>query len=91
MLTIHYERLVEKYEPTIRKICTFIGVPVTREILNWHKYATVRRNRALYSPIEEIKDSSIGRWMASEYRERVERLTSLTEGMKLLSELGYTE
>jgi hypothetical protein len=91
VLTIHYERFVENFEPTIRRICRFLEIPLSREIINWHRYATVRQNKALFSPIEELRSTSIGKWMEPDNKERVKKLTRLPDGLHLLHSLGYMD
>ncbi|MFC2089913.1 sulfotransferase [Bacteroidota bacterium] len=87
--TIKYESLVTEFDKTIEGICDFLGIPLLGEIKNWHKYASVRENRALFSPIQEISNSSVGKWKLEENKERMKELTDLPEGIKLLKELNY--
>jgi hypothetical protein len=87
--TIKYEELVTDYENIIKGICAFLDIPLSREILQWHTFASVRQNNALVSSIKEINASSIGKWKKSINTSRVEELTNLPEGLKLLKSLNY--
>ncbi|MEX2370043.1 MAG: sulfotransferase [Bacteroidales bacterium] len=87
--TIRYEDLVKDYPNTIGEICSFLEMPLSDEIINWHKNATVRQNNALYQKIDEISTTSVEKWKKPENSERVQQLTGNTEGMKLLEKLGY--
>ncbi|MFC2129198.1 sulfotransferase [Bacteroidota bacterium] len=87
--TMHYEDLINEFEQTISGICNFLDIPVSEEILNWHKHTTVRKNRALYSPIKEISNSSIGKYTRPENRERFQLFMENKEAVELLKVLGY--
>jgi hypothetical protein len=89
VLTIRYEDLVEQYEKTIGSVCSFLEIPLSEEILNWHKFATVRQNNALFSEIAKINSSSIGKWHKTENTERVSRLTEKHEAVALLKKFNY--
>ncbi len=87
--TIHYENLVNKFEETISGVCRFLDIPLSDEILHWHKNTTVRKNRALYSPIKEISSSSIGKYKLAEHQERLKEFMENKEAVELLEKLGY--
>lgn len=87
--TIHYEKLVNDFEETISGVCRFLDIPISEEILKWHEHTTVRKNRALYSPIKEINSSSIGKYKQAEHQERLKEFMGDTEAVALLGELGY--
>ena len=89
VLTIRYEDLVQTYERTIGKVCHFLDIPITEEILNWHEHATVINNRALFSKIEQLKSTSIGKWKNSENAQRLTEFTSRKETMELLKKYNY--
>lgn len=89
--TIHYEALVKDFEKTISDICEFLDIPLSDEILNWHKFTTVRKNKALYSPIKEISSSSIGKFNKPEDADRVEEFMKNEAAVGLLKRLGYNE
>ncbi len=89
VLTIRYEDLVLSFEPEIEKICSFLNVPVTDEIINWHKHATVRENKAYFGSVEDIFSSSIGKWKKDENYDRAMKLQNIEEGAKLLEHYGY--
>lgn len=87
--TIHYEALVNDFEKTIAGVCDFLDIIVSDEILNWHKHTTVRKNKALYSSIKEISNSSIGKFNKSENEERLREFMKDEEAVGLLEKLGY--
>jgi hypothetical protein len=89
VITIRYEDLVEEYEKTIESVCRFLEIPLSEEILNWHEYATVRQNNALFSAITKISSSPIGKWQKQENSERVSRLTEKHEAVALLKKFNY--
>ena len=87
--TIHYEKLVNDFEETISGVCRFLDIPISEEILNWHEHTTVRKNRALYSPIKEISSSSIGKYKQEEHQESLREILANEEAVALLEDLGY--
>lgn len=87
--TIRYEDLINEFEKTIEDICGFLDIPLSNEILNWHQFTTVRKNRALYSPIQQINNSSIGKFAHPEYAERLREFMGDEEAVALLKDLGY--
>ena len=89
VLTIKYEDLVINYDYTISSICKFLNIELSEDILQWHKYATVRQNNALFSSIAELHASSVGKWKKPENDARVRLLTNDVKGKELLAFFGY--
>lgn len=87
--TIRYEDLVSDFEATIAGICRFLEIDLSPEILHWHDHTTVQKNRALYSPIQQISDSSVGKWKNPENKDRVRQLTTIPEALALLKKMDY--
>ncbi len=89
VITIRYEDLVGEFRETIESICHFLEIPVSEEILNWHHFATVRQNNALFKNITEISASPIGKWKKSGNNGRVKLLTGNPEAIALLKRFRY--
>ena len=89
VFTIRYEDLVGQYKETIESVCHFLGIPVSKEILNWHQFATVRQTNALFNKITEISTAPIGKWQKPENKERVSLLTENSEAVALLKKFRY--
>lgn len=91
-IEIRYEDLVRKPEPTLQKVCMFIGIDYTPRMLDYwklpttieHKYESYHKNLG-----KPVFDSSIGKWR--------ERLTKPQQDYvmknlaKELRELGYMD
>lgn len=90
VLTVKYEDLIQDFEKSVREICTFLNLELSKEMLDWHAHATVTRNNALYSKIQQINTSSIGKWKGDKNKERVEELTLIPEAKALLLTFGYS-
>lgn len=91
VLTIRYEDLVLNFSKVVEKICGFLEIELSGEILNWHGYARVRENRALFSEISEITPASIGKWKNTKEAERAGLLSEDPEGRRLLQSYGYLD
>ncbi|MFX0134190.1 MAG: sulfotransferase [Candidatus Hodarchaeota archaeon] len=89
VLTIKYEDLVLKFKETIIKICNFIDEEVNEEIMNWHKYATVRKHIALAGEIKPIQKNAIGKWKHAEDNVRIREFLDNKDAINLLEQLGY--
>jgi hypothetical protein len=87
--TVKYEDLILDFENSVAEICSFLNIKLSKEILNWHMNATVTRNRAYYTKVQQINASSIGKWKESKYEKRIEKLTENPKGLELLESLGY--
>ncbi len=87
--TLKYEDLIQEYEKTITGVCEFLEIPVSGEIRDWRRNATVTRNSAYFSTVQEINSQSIGKWKQERYAERVRQLTQDARARALLDRLGY--
>ncbi|MBN1132299.1 MAG: sulfotransferase [Bacteroidales bacterium] len=87
--TLKYENLVQDFKKSVEGICSFLGIPVSEEILNWHKHAAVTRNRAYYSRVKELSGDSIGKWKQPQNQERIAAFMNNPEAVRLLECLGY--
>jgi hypothetical protein len=86
---LRYEDLVSNFKASIEEICKFLEIPLSNEILQWHKYACVRQSRALFNEIEEINTKSIGKWKEEINKPRVQELLDQPKAVLLLKELSY--
>ncbi len=87
--TTRYEDLVSDFENTIGSICDFLQIGCSDEILHWHEHTTVQKNKALYSDIQQISTSSVGKWKNKAHSNRVKQLTSNPEAIALLKKMKY--
>jgi len=87
--TIKYEDLVLNFKETIVKLCNFLEEPVTKEILDWYKYATVRKHAAWFKPLRPLDAKSIGKWKTTEHKEQVEKFMNQKVCVELMKEYGY--
>jgi hypothetical protein len=81
--------LILNYDETITTVCEFLDLPVSPEIMNWHNYATVKRNEAYYGKVEKISAASIGKWQDASNTKRVNDLLQIPEALHLLKKLAY--
>lgn len=87
--TIRYEDLVSDFENTITGICNFLEIEVSAEILQWHDHTTVQKNKALFSTIQKINNTSVGKWKNRAFDEKVKQLTEHPEAIRLLKKMNY--
>lgn len=91
-IEVRYENLVREPEPTLRRVCEFIGIDYTPRMLDYwklpttieHKYKSFHQNLG-----KPVFDSSIGKWRerlsASQQEYVMQHLTAE------LRELGYLD
>lgn len=91
VLTVRYEDLVTKYQPTVRRICEFIDEKFDEAFLHYPEAARVKSNAAWYSDARPIDDTSIGRWKKPQYRIRIFDLLSRPQAVQLLEHFGYLD
>lgn len=89
MHTVRYEDLIRDNDAAVRGICEFLGVPVTDEMVDWHRHATVRENAAWSGEVKPLFESSIGKWRTTDDTERVAELMAQPEAVRLLEAFGY--
>lgn len=91
-IEVRYENLVREPEPTLQKVCAFVGIGYTQRMLDYWKLPTTIEHK--YKSFHEnlgkpVFDSSIGKWR--------ERLTTAQQDYVLkhltvdLKELGYLD
>ena len=89
VFTVRYEDLVLRYRETIEDISCFIGEECTERLLNWHKFAKMRKHSAWFKEVQPITANSIGRWREATHREVIERFMRNREARSLLASCGY--
>lgn len=88
--TIRYEDLVQNFEPTIRKLCAFIGVDCGTEILDWHAHTTVRRNNSWKGKVAKLHANSVRKWELPEYETRMAEIMGDQRILDLMEQLNYS-
>jgi len=87
--TVFYEDLVQEFTNTVKGICAFLHIELSREILHWQQHATVTRNRAYFEGLQDLSSQSIGKWQEPQYQERVDQFLAYPGAKELLTELNY--
>jgi hypothetical protein len=88
VLTLRYEDLVRRFEPTVESVCAFIDEKCTDKILNWHENTKIERHSAWFGSVKPLSDKSIGRGTSSA-DEAIECFMRNEKAKKLLDRLGY--
>lgn len=89
VLTIKYENLITDFENTLQTICKFANLPLTDEVLHWHRHAKVRKNSAYFSSVEALHDKSVEKWKEPKAQSRIQKFMNDHEAVRLLEKLGY--
>ncbi len=90
VFTIRYEDIVQNFEPTIRKLCTFLRIDCGPEILNWHAHTTVRKNRAWQGKVVELHTHSVEKWKLPQHASRLTQIMQDERILELMERLHYT-
>ena len=91
VLVVRYEDLILDFEPTVGRICAFLGEEVHPNLLSWHDHATVRRHVAWADRVARLHPESIGKWRLPENKRWVEPLLALDQARRLLTHYGYVD
>jgi len=91
VLVVRYEDLILDFEPTVRRICAFLGEELHPHLLDWHGHATVRSHVAWSDRVSRLHPESIGKWRRPENRPWVEPLLALDQARRLLTHYGYLD
>jgi hypothetical protein len=92
VLTIRYEDLVLDYSTTIAKVFAFIGEKLTKEMLDWHRHATVTTSFNLMGgTVPTLHHGAIRKFERPEciHREKVDLLMADSEAVALLETYGF--
>ncbi len=89
VMTLDYNRLILETEPVIREICDFLEEETVEKILNWYDHATVRKNSAWFSKLQNIQTDSLKKWQKEENKERVAEILADKKVQKLMNELEF--
>jgi len=89
VFTLDYNDLIKDTEKVIHKLCDFLDEEVADEILNWYNHATVRKNSAWFSKLQNIQTHSLEKWQKPENKERVNEIMADENVLRLMKELGF--
>ncbi|MHA1758745.1 MAG: sulfotransferase family protein [Promethearchaeota archaeon] len=94
VFTLRYEDLVLNSKKTIKEMCEFLDINSCQEILDWHKYATYRKDPSLIGEINKLHPESINKWKKPEWKnprnqERIANFMKNPQAIKLLQKFGY--
>lgn len=92
VLTIKYEDLILNFDTTVKSICEHAGVSVEDQIMNWHKYAKIKKSKNLIgNTVEKISKESIGKFDSNDFKHRniVEKFLLNDKAMYFLKLYNY--
>ena len=87
--TIKYEDLILDTENTLLELCDFLALKYNSFLLDWSRYATIRKDEAWFDDVQPMYESSIGKWKQKKYKTRVEELMMLDNAHNLLKYYEY--
>ncbi|SRR6056297_196134 len=87
--TLRYEDLIVDFENTMAKLLSFLELPYTDEVQDWHDYTTVRKNEAYFGPVQDIHAKSIEKWKRTTDTERIDTFLEYPGAVELLERCGY--
>ncbi|MCE7992576.1 MAG: sulfotransferase [Roseivirga sp.] len=88
VLTIQYENLVQAYDTTVNEVMSFLGLNVSEEIAEYHKYTTIKAPKTLNDEIQPISNRSIGKWTREEYKDRTATFNTCKEAVEILKKIS---
>jgi len=90
-MIVKYEDLVIKPEETLQRVCSHIGIPYEKELVDYQDSTNVKTNYAWAGEAKKISSNRVGKWKKSEHQDRIDEFTKNERAMALLEELGYLQ
>jgi hypothetical protein len=91
VLTVRYEDLVHRYEPTLHTLCDFLELSFVAAFLAYPETAAVRQSAAWFGPAAPLSERSVGRWRNPRFRDRVDALLGDPRAVDHLRHYGYLD
>lgn len=90
VITIRYEDLILAFEPTLRRLMTFLSEEMDPAILNFFANTSIRSSNAWTGgAIKPLHTSSIGKWKLPEHAVVMEEFYQNEQALTLLKHYGY--
>jgi len=89
-LIIKYEDLMTNLEPSIRKICNFLRIPVQDRMFNYHKYVDeIFDGKINYG--QPIVKNNFNKWMTEMSKNKIGKIENIAQTAMLKAEYSLTE
>ncbi len=89
VLTIKYEELTNETEETVRKICTFLSLDYSKDIINWSNNTQIKKDPAWFGKVKNVHSHSTGRWKEESFKNHLEKFYASPEALATLTRAGY--
>jgi hypothetical protein len=89
VLTIKYEALTHETEETVRKICAFLSLDYSQDIMDWTKNTKIKKDPAWFGKVKQVHSDSSGRWKDDKFRDHIEKFHNTPEAVATLERAGY--
>ena len=89
VLTIKYEELTNETEETVRKICTFLSLAYSEDIINWTNNTQIKKDPAWFGKVQSVHDHSTGRWKEEKFKKHLEGFYQNQSALSTLERAGY--
>ena len=89
VLTMKYEELTNETEKTVRKICNFLSLSYSNDIVNWANNTQIKKDPAWFGRVKNVHSHSTGRWKEDRFRNHLESFYACPEAIATLSRAGY--
>jgi hypothetical protein len=90
VLTVRYEDIVLDFEPTIRRVCDFLGEEFLPELLDWSSKTNIRWQKSWHQgSVRPLYKTAIGRWRSAGYNKIIDQFLSNIQSRECLQRLGY--
>ena len=89
VLTIKYEELTNETEETVRKICSFLSLEYSDDIVHWANNTQIKKDPAWFGKVKNVHSHSTGRWKEERFKTHLQKFNALPEAIATLERAGY--
>lgn len=89
VLTIKYEELTNETEDTVRKICEFLSLEYSKDIINWTNNTQIKKDPAWFGEVKNVHAHSTGRWKEEKFKNHLAEFYGNPKAVGTLERAGY--
>lgn len=89
VLTIKYEELTHETEDIVKRICDFLSLQYSQDIIDWTQNTRIKKDPAWFGKVQQVHSTSSGRWKDNKFRNHIEEFHNNEQALATLKRAGY--